>query len=53
MFAEQSASDSMREVQRTQRPVFATQFWSAGQLADVSEKNVSVDERGSLTKAST
>ena len=47
MFAEQSASHSMREVPHTQRPVSRTQFWSAGEVADMSQTNVSVDEPGS------
>ena len=53
MFAEQSASHFMREVLHTQRPVSRTQFSSAGEVADMSKKNVSVDQPGSLTKACT
>ena len=29
--------------------VFRAQFWSAEEVADVSQKNVGVDEPGSLT----
>ena len=53
MFAGRSANRFMREVPHTQRPVFRAQFWSAGEVADVSQKNVGVDEPGSLTKART
>ena len=53
MFAEQSASHSTREVPHTRRPVFRTQFWSAGEVADMNQKSVSVDEPHLLTKART
>ena len=53
MIAGRSANRSMPEVPHTRRPVFPAQFWSAGEVADVSQKNVGVDEPGSLTKART
>ena len=48
MFAGRSENRSMPEVPHTRRPVFRAQFWSAGEVADVSQKNVGVDELGSL-----
>ena len=53
MFAGRSANRSMPEVSHTRRPGFRAQVWSAGEVADVSQKNVGVDEPGSLTKART
>ena len=53
MFAGRSANHSMPEVPHTLRSVFRAQFCSAGEVADVSQKNVGVDEPGSLTKART
>ena len=49
MFARRSENRSMPEVPHTRRPVFRAQFWSAGEVADVSQKNVGVNEPGSLT----
>ena len=53
MFAEQSASHSMLEVPRTQRPVSRTQFWSAGEVVDMNQKTVSVNEPQLLPKTRT
>ena len=51
MIAGRAANRSMPEVPHTRRPVFLAQFWSAGEVDDVSQKNVGVEEPGSLTKA--
>ena len=44
MFAGRSANRSMPEVPHRRRPVFRAQIWFAGEVTDVSQKNVGVDD---------